>query len=175
VNNLEIIIENVKRNDLDRIIFEELLFDKQKIISSHFYDEHNNRDIEFEMILSLKEYFSKPRTGNIYMSEVKLGFCIHDVMIVISFDKVLGDIVVNFEESEIIKDSVTNHDCTQFVKKIQSIFKKYDIGSIIIGYEPASDNDMHLISFTKQGIKIYEENFPSILSDFKKNVYNFLS
>lgn len=173
MNNLEIIIENVKSNDLDRIIFGELCFDKQKIISSHFYDEHNKRDIEFEMLESLEEFYSKPGTGNIYISEVKLGLCIHDVMTVISFDKVLGDIVINFEDSELIKDSITSNDCVQFVNKFQSIISKYDIGSIIIGYEPASDNDMKLITFTKQGIKMHEDNFPLIWSDFKKNVFTF--
>ena len=175
MNNLEIIIENVKSNDLDKIIFEELHFDKQKIISSHFYDEHNKRDIEIEMLSSLEEFYSKPGTGNIYMSEVELGLCIHDVMTVISFDKGFGDIVINFEESEIVNDNVTDIDCVQFIKKLQSIINKYDIGSIIIGYEPASDNDMKLITFTKLGIKMYEGNFPLVLSGFKKNVETYFA
>lgn len=175
MNNLEIIIENVKSNDLDRIIFEELCFDKQKIISSHFYDEHNKRDIELEMLSSLEEFYSKPGTGNIYMSEVELGLCIHDVMTVISFDKVSGDIVINFEESEIINDSITNNDYVKFIKKLQSFISKYDISSIIIGYEPALDNDMKLITFTKLGIKMYEENFPLVLSGFIKNMDTYFT
>ena len=175
MNNLEIIIEDVKSDDLDRIIFEEFSFDKQKIISSHFYDEFNKHDIEFGMLPSLEKFYSIPGTGNVYMREVELGICIHNVMTIISFDKVLGDIVINFEESEIIKDSVTEQDCVLFIKKPQSVFAKYDIGSIIIGYEPASDNDMQLITFTKQGVNIYEENFLLILSNFKNNIYTLFA
>lgn len=174
MNNLEIVIENIKRNELDTIIFKEFSFDKKKIISSHFYDEVNERDIELETILSLEEFFVVPGTGNIYMSEVEMGICIRNVMTVISFDKILGDIVLNFEENEFFKENMVNQDCVLLIKKLQSIINKYDIGSIIIGYEPALDEDMQLVSFTKQGIKISEYNFPLIMNDFKKLVYTFL-
>lgn len=174
MNNLEIVIENIKRNELDTIIFKEFIFDKQKIISSHFYDEINKRDIEFEMISSLEEFYVVPGTGNIYMSEVEMGICIHNVMTIISFDKVLGDIVLNFEENELFKGNMVNQGCVLLIKKLQSIVNKYDIGSVIIGYEPASDKDMKLVSFTRQGIKIYEDNFPLIMNDFKKIICTFL-
>lgn len=32
-----------------------------------------------------------------------------------------------------------------------------------------------LITFTKQGVNIYEENFPLILSDFKNNIYTLFA
>lgn len=66
-------------------------------------------------------------------------------------------------------------DCVQFTKKFQSIIIKSDIGSIIIGYDPASDNDMKLITFTKLGIKLYEGNLPLVLGDFKKNVETYFA
>ncbi len=169
MNNLEIIFENIKRHELDSLIFKELRFDKQKIISSHFYDEIEERDIEFEMISSLGEFYAIPGTGNIYMSEVDIGICIHNVMIVISFDEVFGDIVLNFKENELFKENmVINQDCVFIIKKLQSIIKMYDIGSIIVGYEPSSDEDMQLVSYTKQGIKISEDKFPSIMNDLKR-------
>lgn len=77
MNNLEIIFENIKRHELNSIIFKELCFDKQKIISSHFYDQKEDRDIEFEMISSLEEFFAIPGTGNLFISEVDMGISIH--------------------------------------------------------------------------------------------------
>lgn len=173
MNNLEIIFENIKRHELNSIIFKELCFDKQKIISSHFYDKKKNRDIEFEMISSLEEFFAIPGTGNLFISEVDMGISIHKVMTVISFDEMYGDIVLNFREDELFQENmVINQDCVFLIKKLQSIVNMYDIGSIIVGYEPASDEDMQFVSFTKQGIRISEDNFPSMMNDFKKVIYS---
>lgn len=168
MNNLEIIFENIKRHELDALIFKELRFDKQKVISSHFYDEVEERDIEFEMISSLGEFYAIPGTGNVYVSEVDFGICIHNVMTVISFDEVFGDIVLNFSENELFKDNmVINQDSVFLIKKLESIINTYDIGSIIVGYEPASDEDMQLFSYTKKSIKISGDKFPSIMNNLK--------
>jgi hypothetical protein len=173
VNNFEIIFENIKRHDLNSIIFKEICFDKQKIISSHFYDQIENCDIEFGMISSLEDFFAIPGTGNLYISEVDVGMSIRKVMIVISFDEIYGDVVLNFSESELFQENMNiNQDCVFLIKKLQSIVSIYDIGSITVGYEPASDEDMQLVSFTKQGIKIFEDNFSSIMNDFKKVIYS---
>jgi hypothetical protein len=175
VNNIEIILENIKLHELDSIIIKELCIDKRNVISSHFYDEVKKQDIEFEMISSFNDFYAIPGTGNIYLSEVNIGMCIHNVIAVISFDEDLGDIVLNFKESELfLENMVISQNCVHIINKLQFIIKKYDIGSIIIGYEPASDEDMQLISFNKQSIKIFEDNFPLTMYDFKKITYSVL-
>lgn len=94
-------------------------------------------------------------------------------MTVISFDEMFGDIVLNFREDELFQENmVINQDCVFLIKKLQSIVNMYDIGSIIVGYEPASDEDMQFVSFTKQGIRISEDNFPSMMNDFKEVIYS---
>lgn len=173
MNNVEIIIENVHRKDLDEIVFKHLHIDKQKAVSSHFYDKVNKRDIDFNMLSTLEDVFSVPGTGNIYMNEVVLGYCIHDVMVVISFDEDLGDIVINFKESELLRSS--DNDYMLFFNKLQLIITQYDIDAIVIGYEPATDIDMQLIALTKQSIKIFTLNFPLALNDYKKNLYTLFT
>ena len=168
MNNLEVIFENIKRHELDTFIFNELHFNKQKVISSHFYDEVGERDIELDMISNLSEFYAIPGTGNIYMSEVNLGICIHNVMTVISFDDIIGDIVLNFNVNELFKDYIiTNQNCVLLIKKLKSIIDTYDVGSIIVGYEPATDADMQLFSYTKEGVKISGDKFPTIMNNLK--------
>lgn len=175
MSNLEIIFENIKRNELDALIYNELCFDKQKVISSHFYDEVEGRDIELEMISSLEEFFAIPGTGNVYVSEIDFGICIHNVMAVISFDEVLGDVVLNFNENELFKDNmVINNDFVFLIKKLVSIINTYDIGSIIVGYEPASEEDMQLFSYTKNGVKISGNNFSSIMNNLKSIILSII-
>lgn len=168
MDNLEIIFENIKNYELDALIFKELRFDKHKVISSHFYDEVEERDIDFEMISSLGEFYTIPGTGNVYVREVDFGMRIHNVMTVISFDEVFGDLVLNFNENELFKDNmVIEQDIIFLIKKLKSIINRYDIGSIIVGYEPASDEDMQLFSYTKKGIKVSGYKLPSIMNNLK--------
>ncbi|MDF2942455.1 MAG: hypothetical protein K0S01_1313 [Herbinix sp.] len=172
--NIEIIIENINRIELDNIIFKELNLDRRKIKSSHFYDEMKKEDINMDIISSLKEFYTTSGTGNIYIKELDLGICIHNVMIIISFDKVYGDIVLNFEENELLQKNIDiNKDYVSFIRKSQNMVKNYDIGAIIIGYEPASDEDMQLVTFSKkEDTRIIDINFPTIMNEFKKIIYS---
>lgn len=175
MNNLEIIFESVKLKELDAILFKELKFDRGKVISSHFYDEIEKRDVELETISSLEAFYNSPGTGNIYMNEVDIGICLHKVMTIISFDEVVGDIVLNFEESELFQENmVINNNCVCLIKRLQSIINLYDFGGIIIGYESASDEDMQLVTLNKQGIKISENKFLPNMNDFKDIIFSIL-
>ena len=47
MNYIEIILEDVDKNKLDKIIGEMVKFDSCDIISSHFYDKKYNQDVTF--------------------------------------------------------------------------------------------------------------------------------
>jgi len=165
VENIEIIMSNVKKEYIDLIIYKELGLTHDKVISSHFYDEVQKKDIELSDISSLSEYYSTSRTGNIFTREVFVGDIITNVMLIMSFDKKIGDIVLNFEEDEFI-----THSEEELKRKVKEIFAKlveilnrYEIEEIRIGYEPASDDDMLLSLINKEGVKI-KSNLNSLIA-----------
>lgn len=152
-------MSNVKKEYIDLIVYKEFELVPNKVISSHFYDEVNQKDIELTDILSLKEYYATPNTGNIFAKEVFIGDKIANVMLLMSFDEKLGDIVLNFEEEEFI--SSNENELKQKLKKIfiwlAEIRNKYEFEEIRIGYEPANDDDMLLSLINKDGLQVNNE------------------
>jgi len=167
LENIEIIFTNISNEYIDLIIFEELNLTDDKVISSHFFDTIEQKDIELSDVSSLKEYYSTPNTGNIFVQELFIGDEISNVMLVLSFDGKEGDVVLNFEEKECItsSDKLKLKIEKVFVKLIE-IFNRYEIETIRVGYEPASDDDMLLLLINRDGIKVYNDHndlFSSII------------
>ncbi|WP_017413240.1 hypothetical protein [Clostridium tunisiense] len=156
MENIEIIISNIKRDYIDLIIYKELELMHNKVNSSHFYNEIEKKEMELTDVSSLREYFSTPKTGNIFAKEVFVGDKIKNVMIIMSFDDKLGDIVINFEEEDFITSSEDElkHKITKIVVTLVEILNKYEIEEIRIGYEPASDDDMLLLLINKDGLQV---------------------
>lgn len=99
------------------------------------------------LMKSLEEILSPRGTGNILLEELQLGISLKNVLMVFSFDEQYGDIVFSFPESEILKDKM--HDNKLRLKKIVHYLVgfriNHDIPKILIGYEPATDEDTLLI------------------------------
>ena len=102
MNYIEIILENISKKYLDEIIGEILKFDVDFVISSHFFDEISNQDMEFKDIKSLLNYFNHSGTGNIFLEKVEIGIVLEKVLIIISCEEELGDITINFSEEQFI-------------------------------------------------------------------------
>lgn len=173
MENIEIIISNVKRDYIDLIIYKELKLTHNKVISSHFYDETDKNDMELSDVSSLREYYSTPKTGNIFVKEVFVGDKIKNAMIIMSFDDRVGEIVINFEEAGFIissEDELKQKIIKVFVT-LTEILKKYEIKEIRVGYEPASDEDMLLALINKDGLQV-KNNFNDLLSRLIKSLTN---
>lgn len=151
LENLEIILEDFRKDELDNLIFHELKINLTEIKSSHFFDNNSGADIEFHQIKSFKEVLSPSGTGNVFLNQLELGCCIKDVVIVFSFDKEFGDITFNFSENEIYEGKGT--DVRLNIKKILetlvSLKDKFNIPNIRIGFEPASDDDTCIVNIGK--------------------------
>lgn len=122
---------------------------KLHIQSSHFYDPNLQRDIEFSEVKNIKELLSPKGTGHVVLEQLPLGISLKNVVIVFSFDEEYGDIVFNFPESELFvadKDEVKLR-FTKLVDYLMNLKMKYDISKVIIGYEPAYDEDTMLIEW----------------------------
>lgn len=169
MNNVEIILRNIKKEHIEKVFFETLVFDVRSIISSYFYDSEKDVDMEYQNIRSLNQYFNIPGTGNIYLKKAVMGTELENVLILIACDEEYGDITVSFEEEQF-----ENFSTEEIKSKLQNLIilllKVYGNGNIeeiTIGYEPADDDDMKVIEICQDKIKIFNENIfnsPMILT-----------
>lgn len=157
MENIELIFQDIEVDDLERLLFQELLMQRNKIKRSHFYDNLNEKDLEFHDIASLEEYYSKSGTGNILLEEIEIGSTIlSDAMVIISFDKQWGDVVINFSITDIQDASkcVDINRLEAIIKKIELIVKNINVKKVLLGYEPAEDEDMLIYSIDKNGNQV---------------------
>jgi hypothetical protein len=152
LESVEIILIDFNKNYLNQFIKNDLNIQAERIKSSHFYDNHNESDIEFQQIESFEEILTPKGTGNLLLSELSLGHTFNDVMIVFSFDEESGDIVMNFPEEELFsgENSETLLKAQKLIEYILDIKKKYAIEKVRIGYEPAMDDDTCLVEIDKE-------------------------
>jgi len=146
MENLEIIFENIKVCDLNKLLYNYLLLDLKNIRNSHFYDEEHDKDLTIEEIENLENYFSIPAIGNINVDRINLGIDVLDIMIIISFDKIYGDVVINFPTKHFQSNTSKSDDsnCKILYSKLETIYQEIELERIILGYEPAYDDDMRL-------------------------------
>ncbi|MEV2910094.1 hypothetical protein ABNC86_20680 [Paenibacillus larvae] len=152
MENLEIILVDFRKEKLDQLLFEELQINIAKVKASHFYDKKTEKDIEFHKVKSVKSLLSPVGTGNILLSQLKLGCTIKEILIVFSFDEENGDIVFNFPESAIFTGEKTKmkSNCKKLLKYFVGLKHKFDISKVKIGYEPATDDDTCLIELNDE-------------------------
>jgi len=76
-------------------------------------------------------------------------------MIVISFDDRYGDVVFNFNEEELIKDGKLDKDkCSNIINKVTKVRNNINNDRVIMGFEPASDDDMMLFNIDSNGVQV---------------------
>jgi hypothetical protein len=173
VEYIEIMLQDVSKNNIDLIIRQELKITKDIVVSSYFFDKSQQKDKEYSEIDSLVNYFSIPNTGNIYTKEITLGEKLYHVMVVISFDEDLGDITLNFKENDICNCDKSDLEIklTKVVNELIEIQQKYDIKNIMLGYESVIDNE-NIILKISYGNKEIINKFKGKLASAIEFVYN---
>ena len=81
---------------------------------------------------------------------MELGVPAVDIVLVLSFDEKVGDIVLNFPEHFLFTTKQTHEkgnlkEVANYLMKLQST---YYMSKAIIGYEPATDEDSRLLEIT---------------------------
>ncbi|EHB62700.1 hypothetical protein [Paenibacillus lactis] len=156
MENLEIIFENFRKDQLDKFVFDELKINSYEVKSSHFFDSNRQEDIEFHQIKSIEELLSPVGTGNVLLEQIEIGSILNDVMIIFSFDNDSGDITFNFSESELFEGNVSEIKlkAMKIVESLISLKDKYDITKIRIGFEPATDDDSCLVEIGTEKVDL---------------------
>ncbi|MCM3181258.1 hypothetical protein AB1L05_14060 [Cytobacillus horneckiae] len=165
MENIEIILTDFNKREIDKLIYNELKLSTLKLRTSHFYDNISEKDLDFFQVNSIEKILSPKGTGNILLEELQLGISLKNVLIVFSFDEQYGDIVFNFPENEILKEE--KNDNKERLKKLvlflADLKRNYDIPKIIIGYEPATDEDTLLIEINNS-VTDYDKDIEKIVS-----------
>lgn len=153
-------MRNVKKEEIEKIFFDSLVFDMKDIISSHFFDRKKNVDIPYQHIKNLNKYFDIPNTGNLYLKKVIMGTVLKNVLILIACDEKYADITVNFEEEQFENFSIQEikNKLQNLIILLLNIYENNNIEEITIGYEPADDEDMKVIEIKREKITIFNEN-----------------
>lgn len=156
MEHMEIILVNVNKSSIDGLVFEELRLRDAQVSGSHFYDNKIQTDVKLEQIDSLSEVLSPKGTGNIVVDCLMLGTQVNSIVIVFSFDKVTGDVVFNFPETEIFLDDLDNAR-TSFrllLLYLLRLKERFEIPKIVIGFEPAIDVDCCLLEIGENPIDV---------------------
>src|SRR5699024_7318089 len=149
VKNIEIILYDFEKIDLPNLIYKEFNLLNKKIVSSHFYDSMG-KDVSFSEVKDIKQILSPRGTGNLVLNELELGVPVEDIVLVLSFDEKVGDIVLNFLEQFLLPTKRT-HDkgnVKEVANDLMELQSTYSMSKAIIGYGPATDEDSRLIEIT---------------------------
>ncbi|MEK5061900.1 hypothetical protein ACFSVM_00755 [Paenibacillus shunpengii] len=101
MENMEIILEDFPKVELDKLVYNELEVSSSEVKSSHFYDHNSGSDIKFYQIKSFSDVLSPIGTGNVYLKQLEIGSQLNDVMIIFSFNEDVGGVTFNFSENEL--------------------------------------------------------------------------
>ncbi|MGG5342063.1 hypothetical protein [Enterococcus sp. AZ192] len=139
---LELIFENIKVNDIEKIL-NEFKFKPENIESSHFFID--NEDKEYRDITSFSQYFKNKGTCNLLVRDIDLGTVIKKSIIIISFDETYGDITFTFSENDWEKDNISDDEKANILfQKLSMIKNNINYSSILFGYDPVDEEDMQL-------------------------------
>ena len=151
VKNIEIILYDFEKIDLPNLIYKEfnnlicLIRKLYLLISMTLY-----KDVFFSEVKDIKQILSPRGTGNLVLNELELGVPVEDIVLVLSFDEKVGDIVLNFPEHFLFTTKQTHDKANlkEFANYLMKLQSTYYMSKAIIGYEPATDEDSRLIEIT---------------------------
>lgn len=158
MENIEIILVDVKKDRLDKFVSDRLITESAVIKSSHFFNMKLEEDLELHEIDSISSVLSPKGTGNIVFNKLELAMNLHNVVTIFSFDEIYGDVEFSFTEDQFIcSDSSSLREQVEALIEYLSILKKeYKIPVIRVGFEPASDDDMLICQLNDETFNLEE-------------------
>src|SRR5699024_8204474 len=137
VKNIEIKLYDFEKIDLPNLIYKEfnnlicLIRKLCLLISVTIY-----KDVIISEEKDIKQILSTRGTGNLVLNELELGVPVEDIVLVLSFEEKVGDIVLNFPEHFLFTTKQT-HDkgnLKEFANYLMKLQSTYYMSKAIIGY-----------------------------------------
>ena len=144
---LEIIFE-ISNHEKLRSFFQKIVtFNNNAIIRSHFYDDANKRDVEYEDIDDYCSFIlSNGTESSLFLSSVNCGVEFEEAGILVAHDS-QGVVISLSIEKDSFAPSI--EECTLLIQHLSSSISSSIVDNIIIGYDPAEDIDMQIITLRK--------------------------
>jgi len=160
---IEIVMKNIVKKDIEELIFNCLHLEEKDIIRSHFFDKYQKKDLTYQEITSFSEYILTEGTCYFYLKKLRVGCSLKDVMMLLAIEKEYCDITIQVLASEFETYSIQEcqKKCKQLCLELEKIYSLNMMKEIIIGYEPAEDDDMKLISLSENGLRFFNVNYVS--------------
>lgn len=164
MENMEIILSDMNKGKINTFLNRDFKIKSLNVKSSHFYDNKKKMDLTLLDVEDFEYILSPIGTGNIVLEKLDLGIEINDVVIILSFDEVLGDIVINFPESEVLSNEYEEiqRKLLDIITYTMNLKEKYNIPKVIFGYEPATSPDSMLLELTNNMVN-YEKEIDKLI------------
>lgn len=160
---IEIVMKNIVKKDVENLIFNCLHLEEKDIIRSHFFDQNKKKDLIYQEITSFSEHILTVGTCYFYLKKLRVGCSLKNVMLLLAIEKKYCDLTIQVlaSEFEVYSIQECQKKCRQLCLELERIYSLNTMEEIIIGYEPAEDDDMKLISFSENGLRVFNENYVS--------------
>ena len=116
-------------------------------------------EMAYSDIESLNGYFQDARTCNIFLKKLLIGMEMKDVFIWIGCDGEDCDIELSFLEEQFhsMQNSELKCNLQKLIQRLMQFYDDFQIGDIILGYEPAQDEDMKVLEIKKGQVMCFNE------------------
>lgn len=152
----EIVFKLTDSKKLWSFFAEVVTFDANEVVGSHFYDDTNNCDLEYSDIDDFCAFaLDNSIESSLLLSSVDCGIKFNKVVVLIAHDSHSSVVSLSVEKDDF---DPSIEECTILIRHLLDSISSGIIDKIIIGYDPAEDDDMQIVILQKEkDYDVYEE------------------
>lgn len=144
---VEIILELTDQEKLGNLFSKVVTFRPDYVMDSHFYDDKNDCDVEYGEIDDFCSFALANRsTSSLFLNSVDCGFEMRKVVILISHDAHSVEVSLTVEKCDF---SPSLDESIALIRHLLFSISSGIVDNVIIGYDPAKDDDMEIITLSK--------------------------
>lgn len=146
---LEIIFKLSAHEKLRGFFDNVVTFEKNAVISSHFYDDSRNCDLEYPDIDDFCGFtLANSTESSLLLSSADCGIRFRKAVILTAHDSREVEISLTAEKGDFNSDM---DDCKALAAHLLESISSGIVDSVTVGYDPAQDDDMQIITLQKDG------------------------
>lgn len=152
----EIIFELTTPEKLRSFFNDIVTFGENDVIRSHFYDDENDRDLEYGDIDDFCGFtLANSIESSLFLSSANCGIVFKKPVVLIAHDThgVVTSLSVKKDDFD-----PTIEECAVLIRHLLHSISSGIVDNVIIGYDPAEDDDMRIITLRKsKEYDVYKE------------------
>lgn len=139
----EIIFELAAHENLRSFFDNVVTFEKNEVIDSHFYDDSQGCDLEYGDIDDFCGFtLANCTESGLLLSSTSCGICFNKAVVLIAHDSDGVVISLSIKKDDFDPDI---EECEALIRHLLCSISSGIVDSVIIGYDPAEDDDMQII------------------------------